>query len=64
MSKVTLWLTNADGEECKVTDVTVGNDLGEFISAVDYIQAMLRDRASIDVQICFNPEEGEEEHAG
>lgn len=57
---LTLWIRNADGEEVKIENIRIGNDLAHFVDALDVVASMLAPWADFDLQICFNPAEGEE----
>ena len=60
---LTLWIENADGEGVKIEGIRIGNDLAEFVDCLDVVSSMLAPWCDFDLQICFNPAEGEEEDA-
>ncbi len=60
---LTLWIENADGESVKIEGIRIGNDLAEFVDCLDVVAGMLAPWCDFDLQICFNPEESEEERA-
>ena len=60
---LTLSLTNADGETVKVDGIRIGNDLAHFVDCLDVIASMLAPFCDFDLQICFNPAEGDEVRA-